>query len=111
LLNNHIACILAGWAATSHLDSDVEILARIYKSRSEVQFDRQQAFSILELFFPKVEADRMTEEAYGRATEWMEREWNAVSALAAALFEERVLNGSVAERLIKENWIVHYPSP
>lgn len=111
LLTNHIACIFAGWAATSHLDSDVEILASICKARPEVQFDRQQAFSILESFCPKVEADRMTEEAYDRATEWMEREWNAVSALAKALYQERVLDGPVAERLIRENLTVHNLRP
>ena len=126
LLTNYLKCMLAGEAATIRLDRETsnpdalntvaglanEAVKNLKDSRSGARNDYLQADRLLKsLVHDDVNALRIKEEAQSRAQRLVKLEWNAMSALADSLFQERVLEGSRPEHLIKANLSVPNRQP
>jgi hypothetical protein len=107
LLTNHLACIFAGGSATSSLEHGASLLDRVNnacKTTRERRHDCREVDRILTgLVEDEQQRNNIRQDAERLAEDRVKQEWKAVTALAAALFQQGELDGSKAEHLIRDN--------
>lgn len=97
LMTNHVACHLAGGAATANYLSEQH-------SESQSADDLKQVKELLAGFSQDENCRRrLCNDAESRASVLVRRETKAIKALAAALLRRGVLNGPEAEKIVREN--------
>jgi len=98
VLVDHLCCIFAGGAATALLLRDEHV-------KSQMSDDLAQINNALQKFLPKDEPQRqeLRSRAEQHADSLIRRETTAVRALADQLLVDGVLNGPIAEQIIRRN--------
>jgi len=96
-LTHHLACIFAGGSATAHLLPDEH-------DGSQLRDDFVQVHDLLQRALTNAEQrERLRSQAEQEAGELIRRESKAVQKLGSELLVRGVLDGSEAEKIIRNN--------
>ncbi|HXM63497.1 MAG TPA: hypothetical protein VN950_21725 [Terriglobales bacterium] len=102
LLTNHIACIYAGGVATDLLEPGGSAINRATAMMFETQDDLAEIERIVSGSIQnEQQRSALKDRALARSTEWISGESAALLAMRSALVESGVLDGTVAERIIR----------